>query len=304
MVTDAGYGAPNRGFSKTFDNRVLLQLDLESGHSADAIVAGEALIAWVEAMREANRILDPLSEIKVDLVSAEAACLRLWAAVEFIEAKLLGNASRALDSVPRIKKFVVAGVLGATGGIAATGGAMLILPDQTVHIAPEEKPAYEGAKREIEESPAVQSKVRRFYGAVQRDRRITGVMVAEDVAQPPIVRVPREEFAVRSGLFVPGVDTPERDQHAVWEAVITHPALFSEPRVWGFIRDGLPFTARVEDDSFLRAIHDGTLPIRIQEGVILQVEIVWRERLEGQAWVPVPRSRRIIRVISPKPRED
>lgn len=291
------------------DGQLILQFDLESGYNADAMIAAEALIAWIEAVREASAVLDPNSELQVGLVSAEPACLRLMTVIRFIERTLLDPPSDALNETPKFKKIAVAFVIGASGalGVAAiNGGLQLDFADKAGQtqeqpvVDHDEQIRLEEAKEKLQASPTVRAKVQKFYETVERDRHITRVSVSEKPGGTPLVSVPRSEFAERSGLWDPQTpEPPTRNQDAIWDVVVTYPALFSEPRVWGFSRDGLPFTARLEDEVFLVGIHDGTLPIRIQEGVVMRVQIVWQERLVGQTWTLVPRSRRIVRVLSP-----
>ena len=64
----------------------------------------------------------------------------------------------------------------------------------------------------------------------------------------------------------------------------------------------LPFTAKVTDTRFLTALKDGRLPLTLQEGVTMRVEVEYVEELEGQVWTPVKGTRRVVRVLSPTPR--
>jgi hypothetical protein len=285
------------------DDELVLTLDLEPGENADAVIAAETLIAWVAAIREASAVMDPGGGVFVDLISADASCLRLRAAVRFVEDKVLGAPADALNEFARIKKIVVASVLGVTSGLALAGAVALTMPDQTVNLsaAGAKRLAQEQAK--VADDTDVQEKVQSFYRSVARDRHITNVSTSEGVGKPAIVSVPRAEFSERGGIWnMQEVVSHERPQQAVWNVVVTYPAMKSQPLAWGFERDGLPFRARMEDQSFLTAIHDGTLPIVVQEGVQMEVEIHWTERLVGQVWEVVPRSRKIVRVLSPRPR--
>jgi hypothetical protein len=284
------------------DSELILEFDLESGHNADAVVAAEALIAWVSAIRETNAILDPLSDVRVDLVSAEAACLRLRAALRFVEHKVLGPPADALSEFPRIKKIVVATVLGATGGVAAAGAGMLVLPDQTVKLSPHGNKVLIESQQRVQQEPVVHKQVQQFYRTIEKDRRITAVSVTEKIGQPPLLKVPRAEFPERSGLWLPPEAEPlMRPAGGIWEVVVTHPVLKGEPRVWGFIRDGLPFRAKVTDARFLSAIRSKTLPLPIQEGVTMIVQVRFLEHFDGDVWAPVPNSWEIPAVIDPAP---
>ena len=86
-----------------------------------------------------------------------------------------------------------------------------------------------------------------------------------------------------------------------WDVVLTHPALVSKPEVWRFKREGLPFSAKMEDDAVLLAIREGRLPLHFQEGEPMKVRVEWRERLEGKVWEPIRQSYKITKVLAPKP---
>lgn len=284
-----------------FDNRLILQFDLEEGRNANAVTAAEALIAWVEAAREANAVMDPTSDIAVELVSADAACLRLWTAIKFIDQKAK-EASDKLNEIPQIKKLVVATVLTTPPAVLAAAIVLTFQPEPTAKLSPAAEARYREEKAKVNDSPAVQSKVQNFYKKTAKDRAITGVKVSDRLDGPPIVSIPRSEFHDRSGLWLPQeLDPPTRPGGGIWNVVVTHPVAIGEPRVWGFMRDGLPFKAKVTDRRFLAAIRDRTLGLVVQEGVMMQIEVKFQERLIGQTWEPVAGSWEVPRVIEPRP---
>ena len=212
--------------------------------------------------------------------------------MRFVEQDVLGRASDALDPYPRIKKLVALNVLVLPGAVA--GGLIL-------NALQDDPKAIEAAAR-VSESPAVDKKVREFYKAVEEDRSITGVQVSEKAGEKPIVSVPRAEFSPRSGLWQPQEpDAPSRPAGGVWDVVVTHPVAIGRPLTWGFMRDGLPFRAKMTDETFLAGIRAGTIPIGIQEGVTMRVRVSFYERLEGQTWVPIAGSWQITEVLYPRP---
>jgi hypothetical protein len=284
------------------DDEIVLQLDLEPGRNADAVLAAEALVAWIEAAQEASAVMGLSGDLRVELVSAEPACLKLRTVFRFVEDRLIGPPAHALQDFPRLKKLVVATVIGAPLGLTAIITEHSIYPDHPEGISEASKQEYDQLQQAAAASPAVRDKVKRFYRKLERDPAITRVSIGASGERRAIIEIPREQFAERGGLWDPEVaPLPTRAQHARWEVVVTHPALLSKPQAWRFVRDGLPFSAVMADQRFLAAIKDGTLPIHVQEGVTMVVELEWQERLEGQAWETVPRSRKITRVVSPTP---
>lgn len=271
----------------------ILEFGLVDGQNVDAVVAARALIDWVEAIREVARIVDPTGEVTVDLISAEPACLRFSTILNFIEQQILGKVSDKLDPFPKLKQFLALNVLVLPGMIV--GGLV-------VEGLKSDDPRVVEKQEEVVSSPVVQARVRSFYKTLQADPAIKNVVVRESRSGPAVVNVDRSEFAERSGLWeAQEVDLPEKEGGGVWDVVVTHPVAIAKPLMWGFMRDGLPFRAKMMDERFLSAIRFGTLPLTIQEGVVMQVRVSYRERLEGQLWVPVQGTYKIEEVITPKP---
>ncbi|WBX82492.1 hypothetical protein [Sphingosinicella microcystinivorans] len=285
------------------EEEIVLQFDFDPGANADAIIAAEALIAWVEAARTANAIINPLSELKVDLVSAEQACLKLRTVFRFVEDKVLGPPADFLDEFPRIKKLVVATVIGIPAGLAIVVGEHVMFPDPPADLSPAAKQVFQEEAKKLESSPEVKKKVQEFYKKVEKQGTISQVQIKEgDERAPPLMTIPRTEFSVRSGLWSPPEEQPtERPQVKDWDVVLTHPVLVSKPEIWRFKREGLPFSAKMEDNAILLAIKDGRLPLHFQEGEAMKVRVEWRERLVGKVWEPVARSYKITKVLAPKP---
>lgn len=120
----------------------------------------------------------------------------------------------------------------------------------------------------------------------------------------PVYKVPRSEFAERSGMWsgdegevIEAVET----RRATWDVILVKPALVPEERRWTFARDGLEFSALMTDKAVLQAIHDKTLPIQVAEGVPMRLEIQYRERFDGKVWLPISGSHRVKKVLSPRP---
>lgn len=273
----------------------ILEFGLVEGRNIDAVVAARALIEWTEAIREAARIVDPTGSVSVTLLSAEPACLRFSTVLKFVEEHIFENISEKLAPYPHIKQFLALNVLILPG--AVIGGMV-------VNAAMAEDPAVAEKQQQVADSPIVQQRVRTFYRIVQTDTAIKNVAVRQASDGPPIILVDRSEFAERSGLWEAD-DDPGHDRAGggVWDVVVTHPVAISKPRVWRFMRDGLPFQAKMVDRDFLKAIKNGTLPLVIQEGLIMKVRVSYRERLDGQIWLPIKGTYQIDQVLSPTPND-
>ncbi|WP_232493644.1 hypothetical protein [Novosphingobium kaempferiae] len=270
----------------------ILEFELSSGKNADAIIAARALIEWAEAIKAAARVIDPSGDVSIDLISAEPACLRFSAVLNFIEQNVLAPVAEKLEPYPRIKQILALNVLILPGAIIG-GIAVNAFSDD---------PDVAEKQRQVAESPAVQGHVESFYKIVHSDPAIKRVVVRETRDGPPVMSVNQSEFAERSGLWAMEEDAPsEREGGGVWNVIVTRPVAIAKPYAWGFMRDGLPFRAKMVDEQFLEAMKLGTLPITLQEGVTMEVRVSYRERLEGQLWIPVPGTYKIVQVLNPKP---
>jgi hypothetical protein len=289
-----------------FSDQIVLHLDVAPEQTADAEVVAQALLAWIDAARAASGVLDPFAELKIGLVSVEPGSVQLRALFQFVEDRLIAPVADALTPYPRIKRYArqlaIATSIGIPTGLTIVVGEHVLYPEPPAAVHPIVREEFEADQRKIGEDLAVQKKVQQFYRVVERDKALTGVSVRDGSTMKPIVAVPKSEFADRSGLWSQQEpDAPTRPQSAIWDVVVTHPALFSKPKAWKFRRDGLPFSAMMTDEQFLNAMREGTLPLHIQEGVQMRVKVEWTERLNGQEWEPITRSRKITKVISPKP---
>jgi hypothetical protein len=177
-----------------------------------------------------------------------------------------------------------------------------MFPDPPSSLSPEGQQIYHEKAKEVGQSSAVQSKNRTFFRTLEKQPGISQVRVSEGKEERPLLEVPRSEFSTRGGLFSDQQEQEqERTQVKEWDVVLTHPALVSKPETWKFLRESLPLSAKMEDNAVLLAIREGRLPLQFREGEPMRVRIEWREVLKGKVWEPVPRTRKITKVLSPEP---
>jgi hypothetical protein len=164
---------------------------------------------------------------------------------------------------------------------------------------------FEENNRLLKESNDLQRREMEFYGILQEEPAYAAVEVIRPSDGHVIYRVPKEQFAARSGLWM-GQDDAVADpatqtRTATWDVVLIKPVLVPEPRRWRFAKDGLEFSALMNDRAYLEAIHDKTLPVTLAEGIRMKLELKYREVREGEGWIPVVGSHRITRVLDPLP---
>ena len=175
--------------------------------------------------------------------------------------------------------------------------------EQVVRLSDHDRELIVRGEERAAADPAVKEANQRFYRTLESDTAITGVGVAEDWDSRPKIIVPRSQFSERGGLWeLEEVEADKRRRYDVRDVILLRPNLVSKPRTWTFMRDGLPFTAKVTDTRFLTALGDGRLPLTLQEGVTMRVEVEYLEELDGQVWTPIKGSRKVVRVLSPTPR--
>ena len=279
--------------------QIVLQFETEKGRYPNTEVAALALLDWVNLVKAAVAVVDPNQQIEFEIAGVAPGSTRFHQLLRFADQQL-GYVKSAWDDYPHLKS-VVTGSAHALYTATIAGAVSLALQphEQDVRLSDDDRAILEKVAR----APAVKDASQRFYRTLERDPDIQGVGVANSWDARPTAIVPRSEFPDRSGMWVVGAeDVAERTQGAVWEVVLLRPALVSTPQSWQFMRDGLKFNAKMYDAKFLSAIRDGKVPLNLQEGVMMKVEIEYTERLVGQIWEPVANSRRVVRVLSPSTR--
>ena len=281
----------------TDDGEIILQLGLKEGRNADAAVAAESLLAWIDLARDAARAIDPFAEVRVELLGREEGSLKQILKLIDDHAALI---SKGADEFPYLKKAAIGLAISvATSGVSTYVQEGLKAPVENVALSAEDRELLVGMTRAIQGDAHAARSAMRFYRALERDPAITRVEVRDGRSSTPLSEVDRAEFAARGGLYRTEEDPePDETRREVWSVVLMHAPFYASTRHWGFSRDGLRFTAQMADLKFLQGIVDRTLNIGLHEGVRMNVEVEWKERREGSAWLYVPDSRKIVRVLS------
>ena len=279
------------------DGEIVLQLGLKEGRNADASVAAESLLAWIDLARDAARAIDPYADIRVELLGREAGSLKQILKLVDDHAATI---SKGADEFPYLKKAAIGLAISvATSGLSAFVQDGLKPPVENVALSAKDRELLQGMTKAIREDAHVARSTMRFYRALEQDPAITKVEVLDGSSSTPLSDVDRAEFAIRGGLYRPEQDPePEETRREAWSVVLMHAPFYASARHWGFSRDGVRFTAQMADLRFLQGIVDRTLDIGLHEGVRMNVEVEWKERREGAAWIYVPDSRKIVRVLS------
>jgi hypothetical protein len=133
----------------------------------------------------------------------------------------------------------------------------------------------------IENSERVRHASRRFLQSVERDPAITEVTISEEDREPMVV-IERDNFPSRDALWeIEDIPPAERITRDNWDVVLVKASFVNRPARWMFSRDGLNFSAKMDDKTFL--------------------SVEFKEQQEGQIWRALDATRRVVRVVSPQP---
>lgn len=294
-----------------------LYFQLEEGTVADLEILSASAIAWVETMRAAARVIDPQSDIRVNLVDVDQSSAIYNTVVEWFERhtepglerfeKGLGRAPKSKKLLMAIAPFVV--ITGIPTYDFYFGEDGFFSSDETDNSEIDDGEADELSTEdrlklveEISKDPAVETATRKFYRTIEREPKIRAVGLKAKPDKEPFVLVNNDRFAEAGGLWVLEADGDvEQVATNVLEVVLVKPALVHTPRAWTFKPEGLPeFDAVMRDPVVLEAMEKGGLPDRMREGIPMTIRIQTREVMRDGKWKLVRGGRSVVRVISPK----
>lgn len=268
---------------------VELRFEIVPGRSPQAEHVVAAISAWVEMTKVAGAIIDPDLEVRIDLVGVEEGSQIFKFAL-----RRIGQAS-----IPDVKKYAMIGAGMVTSAAIGALVTNVLTPDP--RIPSDQMKVFNEISQKMSESVDLQRQSMRFYGVLQDEPAYDAIDVKESGKPAPLFVVPRTEFAARSGVWMP--EEPKKilteTRIATWDVVLIKPVLMPTARRWRFAREGLEFSALMEDQNILDAIHNQTLPLKLAEGIAMKVEIHYREEFDGKNWLPIAGSHKVKRVISP-----
>ncbi len=281
---------------------VTIRFVSEDGKTPNAENVLRALSTYVEILKIAGSVVDPSGRTEVGLAGVEAGS----DVFKFVLRKCEDfgdHLTSGVSEYPLVSKAAIS--LGSliSGTVIIIGLTNALTPDP--RIPDDQMEIFEENNRLLEESVELQRKEMEFYGILQEEPAYQSFEVIRPYSQEVVYKVPREEFAARSGLWMSDeiieAEPDAQTRTATWDVVLIKPALVPEPRRWLFARDGIEFSALMKDQLFLDAIHDKTLPVKLAEGIRMKLELKYREIKEDGGWVPVVGSHRVTSVLDPLP---
>jgi hypothetical protein len=282
------------------EDQILLHFETLQGAYPDTTLVARALIDWVDLVQKTIAAISPTERVIIEMVGVKEGSTRFPQLLKFIDSQF-ANVHLAWSEYPYLKSMVAGSAHTLYTAVVAASVTLALQPkEQIVRLSDVDRALLEPLKAIAAADPAVKDASTRFYRTLENEQAITGVGVSENWIDRPAFIVPRSEFAERGGLWEIEADESEgRTQRETWEVVLLRPSLVSRPQPWQFSRGGLKFSAQMIDAQFLLALREGRIPLNMQEGVVMSVEVEYQETQVGQVWEVVARSRKIVRVLTP-----
>lgn len=279
---------------------LVLEFEIEPGRSPDLANVARALLAWNDAVQAVVAAIDPGERVVVELLGVEPGSQRFKQILKRYE-RFSEQVEEGAADYPLIWKQTKWLAQCVAGGIIVAGITNAMAPEsQTPELVDAIKDLNDTIRGDRDLTQSSQS----FYEVLQNEPAISKLEVFEGDAKTPLYSVPRSEFAHRSGLFQAQDESDDieqiKPQTGTWEVVLVKPVLVGTPRRWTFARDGIEFSALMTDKAVLQALHDRTLAIPFAEGVMMQIEVRYKVRLDGNVWLPVTGTHKVTRVLSPR----
>lgn len=284
--------------------QIVLHFETADDRRPSSRIAAQALLDWVTLVETVANEIAPNSKLSVEIVGGAVPGSTRFPQILRWTDERIGDMKLAWDEYPHLKSMIVgASHTFWTAGVAA-GVSLAIAPQvQAVKLSDDDRALLTAMQEQVWRSRPAKEASKRFYRTLEQEPAIAGIGVADSWAERPSVIIPRSQFPERGGMWEPQDEIrTERIVRNDWQVVLLRPVLQATPHAWRFSRDGLAFSAMMHDAQFLAALRDGRIPLNLQEGVMMRVEVEHVERLHNQIWEPVPRSWRVVRVLSPAPR--
>jgi len=217
---------------------ISLYFTLKPGEKADLEVIATAALEWLESARAAAREIEPGAQIHIGLVDADESSLRLNTILDWAESQL-DRIDKGGGRHPRLKKLAVAlAIFGATTGVETY--RIYFAPERAVSLREDDRKLIEENSHMLHEliertqkNPEVGVRRQKFFKTLERDQSITGAGISEGPRIDPIVMIPSNQFAEKSGLWAIAEDNPEpgeRTIHPIVDVTLVAPTLLPIPR--------------------------------------------------------------------------
>lgn len=286
------------------DTPVSIYFGLEQGAKADLETVASAAIAWSTAFKTMVGAIEPGLSVEVQLVDGDEGSLWLNTLLSFIEDKF-EQIARGAERYPRLKALArgLAIIVVATPiQMTAENVWQAVIGEEPElgQLSPEAQEQVKKAFRDVLAERVAERERERFARIIVEDMRIEAVGIASKPTARPTVLLDRSQIAnFVNRERVDAEQAEVRKRTAVLDVLLVSPVLEEAERSWRFKQQGMPeFGAVMRDKGFLSAMGNREVHEELRFGIPMQIEIEFKERLDGEAWIVEERS--VTRVITPK----
>lgn len=279
---------------------VSLYLDLEEGKVADMEVVAAAAIAFSRAVKEVAYVLDPSSQVRVELASGTPGSLSLNGLIR--AARKIDKATLKAIAISVVtyfafetRDFIFEKIMEAiTDGNEKAPAEKRLSQEELNQIQVQ-------VARVVDERIAA-SQVQQVYREVERDPAIRGVGASTQAGERPEMIVPRSQFAERAAHGeIRDVTVDRRVVPQSIRVVLISPVLLAGDRRWKFRSPYGDFGATIKDKEFLERVLAGRLEIPLAAGIELDVDLETTEERREDVWTPIERSVIKVHGVYPPP---
>lgn len=267
-------------------DRLSLYLELEDGQSADLETVSRGVLAFIEAVQEIARYIDPFSDVKIELIGTTEGSLSLDTKIKF------RTASGTKEITLRALIIICMAWIG-TQAVTYIAGKEIASAWEYV-FGTDEVSVSDADKQDISErvikglaARVGERGMKQLYAELEKDPAVKGVGVSKKPGVRPADIVPRSQFSRRSGAQAtetPAVKTRRRVETA--NVILVSPVLTPDrKRRWKFRIGRHEFGAPIKDEYFLDALYSGKHPIIMKGNIQMNVRLETQEKFENGAWV-------------------
>lgn len=272
-------------------------------HQIDANTLINSLLHFTNITQEVNRELgtDRKIEIKVNALKEGSFLVHIILQSSIIEAVSNMFTKENLDIAGSIVT-VVGGLYGAAKFLKGKEPKVIESNDNSVKIENVEgKVTYIDNRvfNIYQNNKAVRESIAQEFETLENDQNVTGFELL-DKEDNPIVQIPKEEFAAIASVDDNKVMPDERVITKIGKLNI-HSLSFDINAKWSFYYEGNKFSAKINDDEFVKLIDSGE---KFAKGDTLDAEFEIKQEYYEPANTYVNKTYKIIRIVKHNPRTE
>lgn len=273
---------------------ISLYLQLEQGQHANLVVVAKTAVHFASLIEAMASEVFPDAQVSVEAVSASESSL-IWNTVvtvfRNVKTGILAGASKhprtatlaayvALRMLNNAVDWSQDQIMDWLAGKDAPAEVQRLQPDERRQLAVD-------IAEELRKGTA-KHEANAVFRELRKDRRIIGAGVTSLPKTRPQLLVRPEHFDISDGAEIADGAVRVSSQRA--EITVISPVLMAGDRRWKFRAFNSEFGAPMKDQSFLDKVLRGETDIRLQAGLVLDVELETSESVQHGVWTIESRS--------------